>query len=343
MPTSSLSNTVKRLWQENKELSVTNPVMDAFDLKLCRIIDEEAREKPFLNKKRKACLEFLRGCHVGHSDKLRQAFESYSEAANFLLLADKINVEAVPESGAIKTPDFKLIVGDVQLYAELKTLNYSGGNINLHDAVDNGLQARIQQIEQQKRGQDGCVVVALDPYKKGSNYDQKSVKTPIEVLIEKIKNNLVPEQFELGDTALLVDLSMLPLASSNTLLTGIPYYQEETYKSYVSGILWNVAFGRVGDPIYRTIECEGKPNLEGRLDKNGILIDAPYIKGLCFRTMKWSVGRKTIGFWRYGDVVSVNVKTVFNEICDFQNSDVNCQGWRLINPWARKEMNEGRL
>ena len=45
------------------------------------------------------------------------------------------------------------------------------------------------------------------------------------------------------------------------------------HKACVSGVLWQAAFGTEGAPVLRCPEFEGKPSLEGHLDRPGLYAD----------------------------------------------------------------------
>ncbi|MBK6949086.1 MAG: hypothetical protein IPH16_14425 [Haliscomenobacter sp.] len=76
-----------------------------------------------------------------------------------------------------------------------------------------------------------------------------------------------------------MDIKQL-IIPSNLKEASVPFFVFGN--SIVSGILWNVAFGKIGNLILKTIEWEGRENIEGELEKEGILTTHPYIKGLLF-------------------------------------------------------------
>lgn len=97
----------------------------------------------------------------------------------------------------------------------------------------------------------------------------------------------------------------------------------------VSGILWNVAFGKQGNNIYAPIEFEGKRNIINQLERNGLLIEIPYIKGLIFVTYDNFKERKYIGFYRSNDFES-QVFSFLLEFCDFVNDENNSMAFKIL-------------
>ena len=119
------------------------------------------------------------------------------------------------------------------------------------------------------------------------------------------------------------------LLGSNWDESGIALYQEGQMKSIASGVLWHTAFGHSGDVIYKPIEFEGKSNIDSPLNRNGILIDHSYIKGLVFATYKNFQERKYLGFFRYEeqDNPSADFISIF---CDLHNDNRNTEAWRVL-------------
>lgn len=100
-----------------------------------------------------------------------------------------------------------------------------------------------------------------------------------EALIEKVVQNVKPEQFECGTTILLIDLDLFVLpARENELLerevVSVPMDHVH------SGVLWHAAFGTIGMPMKRMAEFEGRPTVDRPLGWDGILRRFGYVRGL---------------------------------------------------------------
>lgn len=207
----------------------------------------------------------------------------YSEVFILSKLQSLLNITKIPEKNS-KTPDYKVRFRDVDIYIELKSLNMIGGNLKHKDIMNDSLDSKITAEEQINKGSNvGFGVQVIQPYlSNNKKYDFRSTRLVIESLIDKINQNIKEDQYSLGDTILLVDLSdQLPLISKPIDAIQETYFND-IGSTKASGELWNVAFGKVGDQILKPVEFEGADNLDGYLIKEGVLISHPYIKGLIF-------------------------------------------------------------
>jgi hypothetical protein len=207
----------------------------------------------------------------------------YSEAFIFSKLRALLVIDKVPESNT-KTPDFCAKFRGHDIYLELKSLNIFGGALKHQEIMLDGLAARIDAETQIKSGNIiGIGVQIIDPYKKhGKNSSDGSPRLIIESLIDKINQNIKKDQYLMGDTILILDLSdQLPLLS--TPMQSIQKnYRGGTGADHASGELWHVAFGKLGEEIYRPTHIDGIDHSDGMLEKQGILIEHRYIKGIAF-------------------------------------------------------------
>lgn len=316
-----------------------NPLLNCFEQECLALLDEEAVNDSFISTKKHTILKLIKNHNIDFEPKLKSAFDEYNEGLTYIRLTKKFGkVERIPE-GNEKTPDFKIEFEDNNLlnkkkshtiYLELKSMSFADGNLNYQNTIKQGVKAQIdieRQIKQGKKVAFGITEVA-PLHKSNKNYDLSSTKYAIEVLIEKIDQNLKAGQFSLGETILLIDLKQLSLPSYFKE-GGVPIFQEKLYNSYVSGIQWNVAFGKVGYLVYKPIEFEGKENIDGELERNGILRNYDYIKAIIF--FDYQLGDKEpkiVGLHRNIDV-SDSVSNFLHEFCDFVNDDKNTQGWLL--------------
>lgn len=212
----------------------------------------------------------------------------YSEAYILSKLQALLHINKIPEL-TTKTPDYIVRFRDEDIYIELKSLNMLGGTLKHKEIMNDTMESKIEVEDQIKQGSKvGLAEHVIQPYSTYSNknYNSGSIKLVIESLIDKINQNIKSDQYALGDTILLVDLAdQLPLLSIPSDAIQKEYFDDMSGK-YVSGELWNVAFGKVGDQIFKPAEFEGADNDDGKLSKDGILISHPYIKGLIFHANK---------------------------------------------------------
>jgi hypothetical protein len=208
----------------------------------------------------------------------------YSEAYIYSKLNSLLVLDKVPENEARKTPDYKALFRGKNIYIELKSLNMLGGNSKHKEIMHDAFESKLYLEGEISKGNSVAFKEGeICPYDKGNaDYDPRSVRLVIESLIEKIGNNIKNEQYSCGDTVLLIDFSdQLPIISKPSDALQQHYYDGDS-KSQVSGELWNVAFGRLNDAIYRASKFEGESNNDGLLEKQGVLISYPFIKGIVF-------------------------------------------------------------
>lgn len=241
--------------------------------------------------------------NVEDYNSLTEIKNIYSESYILSKLQSLLNIIKIPEAGS-KTPDYKVRFRDGDIYIELKSLNMLGGTLKHKDIMNDSLDSKITVEEQIKNGAKvGFGEQEIQPYLSFSKkYDPRSTRLVIESLIDKINQNIKKEQYSLGDTILLIDLSdQLPLISKPSEAIQEKYF-DEIGDAKVSGELWNVAFGKLGDQILKPAEFEGADNLDGKLEKEGVLISHPYIRGLIFHVSE--------GFYSVAELTENNINII---------------------------------
>lgn len=312
----------------------TSPVLNAFNMEECCQLDAAYSHDPFIKDKVDKCLNYLAGLLIDFHPNYRSAYEEYNEAMTYVRLSKKYNTTRIPESG-MPTPDFHIVEeGEYpfDLYVEVKALSFLDGNLNYKAAQESSLKANIGIEEQLKSGKKIAFgETIISPFLKQN--ELPTTKGLIEIYIDKIRNNIKKEQYNLGDTVLLIDIKQL-LLEGRWDESGIAIYQEGFMKSMVSGALWHTAFGRMGDRIYKPIEFEGQTNMDDPLQRIGILVDHLYIKGLIFAVYENFEERKYLGFFRSkeGDSPAANFIASF---CDMHNDDQNTEAWRVLQGTAK--------
>ena len=302
-------------------------------------LDQKAISDDFIAEKKRKILDLIKYTNIDFDPKLKSAYDEYSEALTYLIFNCKFpTVNRVPEKQGENTPDFKIGFdfdnnGETQkceIYAELKSMSFTEGNLNYKNTMEKGLESQIDIEKQQKEGNKVAFgLVEIQPLHKGNKkYDPYSTRYAIETLIEKIEQNIKEGQHSLGDTVLIVDLKQLSLPSYFKE-GAVPIFQEQKYNSYMSGVQWNVALGKAGHLIFKPIEFEGKENTDGELEKDGILISRDYIKAIVFLDYALSDKEpKIIGLHKQRNI-SDCVGAFLNKFCDFVNDDRNSNGWRI--------------
>ena len=324
----TLKDIVLKLKQDTSGITI-NPVLDAFNLDECEELQAEYTSDDFIKSKINTCIKFLKKCTVHFSGNYKSAYDEYNEAITYLQLKRRYRIERIPE-GAQKSPDFHLVndpPNTFDIYIELKALSFLDGNANYSSAQQSGIESNISIEDQLNQGKSIAFGTSeISPFLKNNKIPTWTGL--IEMFIDKITNNIKKGQFEMGDTVLIVDLKQL-LIGGHWDENSISIYQNGQMKEMVSGVLWHIAFGQQGFQILQPIEFEGKSNIDTPLNRNGILVDHPYIKGLIFCAYENFQIRKLAGFIRSKDEDS-QVFTFISDLCDFYNDENNSEAWRIL-------------
>lgn len=129
--------------KKKQELSgiTCNPIMDAFDLDLCKVLDELAVNDNFVKARLYKILNELSLTNgIDYNDHYNRAFDAYNETVIYYLLQRKgFDIEHVPEE-TMPTPDFKVTFNaknwdrkDVikSIFIEVKSLSFADGIYNI--------------------------------------------------------------------------------------------------------------------------------------------------------------------------------------------------------------------
>lgn len=256
-----------------------NASMTEVDGELLRTIDLLAHDDPTYKDFVDQMVAIL--AKAGHAPDIvayNQFFEIYAEAMVLHFLRGRgIRTSRVAEKTS--APDFRCELADGRpFYVEVKSLDIVDGVFRHKQIMEAGLEPNIE-IERQLR--EGRRIASAEsevaPYRRAygdTGYDPYSVKRVIDTLRDKCRGAFKASQFERGPTFALAVADRLILHGWKSAL--VPYYLDEHQDSgdCVSGVIWHAAFGRVGMPVLRRPEFEGKPSLEGYLDRDGLYVDA---------------------------------------------------------------------
>lgn len=331
--------------KRNTNSITANPLLDVFDQQVLASLENIALTDAFVADKVRNIKRLIKDVVIDYNPKLKSAYDEYSEAITYLNLKGKFrSVERVPES-AISMPDFKIEFDSVEngeqqtytVYAEQKSMAFSDGNLNYHQVQEDALDSKINMEGQVKKGAKIAFgEFEVSPLRKSTNKKAGGRKYEIETLIDKIGQNIKDGQYKQGETVLIVDLKQL--LAGGDLLDSLPVFTEPQFQSLMSGLLWNISLGTLGNLVFKQIEFEGKENIEGVLEREGILVAYPFIKAICFMGYKLSSTEPVvIGFYRrtmYTDAVSA----FLHGFCDFINDDGNSYGFRIDSKGSKIEI-----
>jgi hypothetical protein len=240
-----------------------------------------------------------------------------------------VTLTRIPESNLEKRPDFKLTIQGQDVYFEVKTLSVVGGDAGILEALEASLTAKLSLEEQQRAGvRISSAVSVVQPFGKAP-YVKGLVKGPIEVLIDKFRQNLKKDQFGSGPTFLVLNLSLFPF--SNILRNLRPtFWTDNPFPMPVTGRSWMLAFGRQGYLVHGIAEFEGKPAIDGTLDKEGILTEYPFIHGLIILNTPWRTKNHMCVLMREADATDEPWGSLIRQLAgDAWNDDKDANGFAL--------------
>lgn len=243
-------------------------------------IDRAASRDTYLARRRndalRACKTILRDIEdYGAHQQLAQIV---GEARIYTALREYVPVEAIPESSE-SSPDFRIGRARDHLYAEAKVLMPSAVSTLQRKEMAESLdwQASVQ-------GRTGLHLresLTLFYKRPGKPYDPRSPKLVAEALIEKIQQNVKRSQFSLGRTVLVVSLEYLVTIMPPDLAIQRQFRDPDT-GGFGTGELWLVASGRAGEQAARAPEFTGETPTPETVDKQGILLEYPFVAGVIF-------------------------------------------------------------
>jgi hypothetical protein len=266
-----------------------------------------------------------------------QFFEIYGEAITLQylrsrpgVLAGRVDESTVPGEGR---PDFICECETVgTFYIEVKSLDIVGGEFRHREMMDDAMEVQVELEERRKIGRRVTFAEGTnEPFKalgQTEGYDPRSLMLVVDTLRDKCRTAFKPSQFELGPTFALAIVDRLVLPGGPHALA--PYYYEPFHSGCcVSGVLWHAAYGRIGTPISRPPDIEGKPTLEAHLATDGLYADAnqPFRgEGLIVLD---NVGSDRVGYGLASSVASPEpwssdlTRNALQLICEAQNDAGN--------------------
>jgi hypothetical protein len=291
----------------------------------------------------------------------RQVFDVYSEALVCRLLrergAGQFTIDKISET-KVSGPDFacKLVTQQggvdriLEFYIEVKALDIVNAPQRLPEMLDKAMEVRIEIERQQRVGKRVSIASGeIAPYRgfgTDESYDPRSIRQVIETLIEKAAQNFKSTQFQRGPTFALANLLRLPLPGQGASTLAPFFYDDFDGGACVSGVLWHMAFGRLGAPIHRWPNFAGAGTMDGELQRAGLLIDPViglpaaglialhYDKGAYrFDGLYDANWRDTASGWS-----NIEVEAVMSALC----GDFNNDGNERAHDYARYIDREGR-
>jgi len=326
-----LSKSLLKIMQETNDIS-QNPLLAAIDINFIEEMEKESSADPEICKIISKMEKLIRDINIQDFDELRQVYTTYGQAKFYKELKNRFSISTVPEKKGRRTPDFKILCGEREFYAEVKSFMMSGGDLKYKTTMDDATDAQIDAEKQLHGGK--CVGIGeqiIQPHLKNNrDYDSFSIRIIIENLIDKFSQNYKDEQYNMGDT-----ISFVYLNEYNFTLYGsgsnkqkiIPFYFDHSRRAPVSGELWTAAFGKIGMPVFKSPEFEGAKNRDGELNDNGILVKFPEPKGVCFYIEALNHHGEIVALIRYGED---KIEELISKVTELYNDDQNSRTYHLM-------------
>ena len=246
-------------------------------------------------------------------------------------------LERVPETYN-KRPDFRGTVDGSEVFFEVKTLSVAGGEQGIEATLLDTLNSKASIEEQQKRGRRVAFGISIAAPYGALPHTSGLVRGTVKVLRDKIANNLKKDQYTVGATVLVVNLSFFTpdRAVRNmrpTFFVPSPVSPQgpQAAPAPQSGRYWMLSFGRLGYLIQSPAEFEGAPGVEGRLEIEGILWEFPFVRGVVFLHPSWHVdpfftGLHLSAIEEDQPYIPAAIRRLSG---DFWNDELDSNGWWL--------------
>ena len=221
--------------------------------------------------------------------RLQEFVQTVGEAQFWMLAKSRgVVLERIPEQSN-KTPDFRAVGGngnDAPCF-EVKTLSVAEGTLNLGSMDESSFQAQLDLSR--KAGQGERIAIALQevaPH--GQIKDGRYQTAIIRNLIDKATNNIKRGQYQDAPTCLVLNLLLIDAHyDGNASLRPVAFGYPEPW-NVRSGAFWALAFGKVGHLVLGNPEFEGKPSVEGHLEREGVLESFPEVQALLLVIQPWN-------------------------------------------------------
>ena len=323
---------------EDLNLTARHSLFTQINIEDLKEIEEKAQKDKELSKELKKMCTLLREIKIDFDDIHRQLYQLYWQIYVYFFLKYKkrLNTRIIAESKE-RTPDLEVELEGKYISIEIKTPTAVEPNIKYKKEQEENLIANIKIEEEIKKKKIVSNISVFQPYyKEGSEgYHHSSVRLAVDTLIDKINQNFKRGQFpsKYKKRILWVVLDQLLLIGSPKE-SSTPIYPCLYSKSCVSGELWHVAFGSVGNILFKLSEFEGKGNIDGILEKNGILIDYEEIDTIIFHVINFS-RKEVVAMYkiRHEDPDLQWFEKFLDEVADYVNNQFNENSyyWRLFD------------
>jgi len=232
--------------------------------------------------------------------QIAQAYEAYAEASAYIFLKGKgLDLKRTPGTGKEKQkrPDFEFSAEKGNIYFEIKSLDFQDGKIRHKNLAYEALDVAADLDARARKTGVHFGELEVSAFEPGATPADR-----IEIVTNKICGATKLEQIRYGPTILVVDLGRINMDTHHPSALLPVYFDDRMDAACVSGELWHVAQGLIGDMIYKPTEFEGKSNLDRRLNVEGILRGFPELLGVSFFLHRISGEKEIYSIWNLNPV-----------------------------------------
>ncbi|KTS08062.1 hypothetical protein SB2_17800 [Methylobacterium radiotolerans] len=285
--------------------------LDCIDSGQVRLIEDEAAADPSLKEFVRDMRTKLASNKLARREVLRQVFDVYGEALVCRLLRERVGSRlriAKIQETSDPGPDFACELDvdrhgrpeTLRFYLEVKSLDIVAAPQRLPEMMDEALAVQVELERQVNAGKRVAMaegeVAPHRPFGASPDYDPRSTRQAVENIVGKAASNFKNAQFRRGPTFALANLLRLPIPGQG-VGTLTRAYDDPMFGPNLSGALWHVAFGRVGQRIVRPEDFPGAGGDDGELRRAGLLADPALALGTPgLIVLHWDHGYRFDGF-----------------------------------------------
>ena len=295
---------------------------DALLVLYCKQMQELLKRKNFMTK-----------------GELVSKFAQVFGEAHFVAMCKEraVELERIKEQKRSKTPDFACGSPTPTAHFEVKTLSIVGGGRGIDADLLRSLDAQIEIEQQVDKGfQIAIGLSEMQPYGE-RGYKDGLITAVLSTLIEKVRQNIKPEQYSGKNTFLVLNLCLIPPYITDNRTLRPAYCDDFLFPKPITGELWMLAFSQPGMLIHGQPAFEGMPCLEGFTEKCGILADKEYssIAGMLVVVYPLGSSPRIYGLYRGSDYSrwndqDENLVLLLQRLTGEQwNDDRDTNGWQL--------------
>jgi hypothetical protein len=229
-------------------------------------------------------------------EQMSKAYEAFAEANfAFEMLNRGVPLQRTAGTGGHgqKRPDFMHAHGKGPIHFEVKALDIAEPMFRHKEIAYEALEQAADLDERARKPGIHFSETEMPGYRPDMTPSER-----VDLVIARLTSALKRDQLRHGPTVLVVDLGRLPnLSFGPSALLPVFFHAAPPAESCVSGELWHIALGRMGERMFRLPQFDGASNLDGHLTRQGLLLDYPELVAITFVLPRWSGPAELFTIW----------------------------------------------